>query len=92
MRNHLISGIKDRLDQCYGTKEDPIYFFFNICFRVYLVQVFQLFTLVNWKREKLNTAVLVPEFHAANSARCGLQAYKAWPGIPLLKQLNFEPH
>ena len=36
---------------------------------------------VNWNREKLYTAVLVPEFHAANFALCGWYVLKLGPGF-----------
>ena len=37
--------------------------------------------IVNWNREKLYTAVFVPEFHAANFALCGWHVLKLGPGF-----------
>ena len=37
--------------------------------------------IVNWKRENINTAVLVPEFYAANSTLCDLHVMKFGPGF-----------
>ena len=40
-----------------------------------------IYLIVNWKREKLDTAVLVPEFRAANSALCDLHVIRLGPGF-----------